>query len=135
MNGNGWPGLTASGVSTGKISRSNRFFSSSSSSSLQSSTWATVIPSVASAGTSRLRQRRDWFITSSSTRGRIAASASRGVIPSAERTERPDSAWSSSPATLTMKNSSSIEEKIAQNFTRSRSGTDSSSASSSTRSS
>ena len=102
---------------------------------MQSSTWAIVIPSAASAGTSRLRQMRDWLVTSSWTRGRILVSASRGVSPSDERTETPDSAWSSRPATLTMKNSSSIDEKIAQNFTRSSSGTDSSSESSSTRSS
>ena len=70
---------------------------------------------------------------SSSTRSRIAASASRGVSPSCERTGRPDAAWSISPATRTMKNSSRFDEKIEQNLTRSSSGIDSSAASSSTR--
>ena len=46
----------------------------------------------------------------------------------------PASTWSCRPATRTMKNSSRLAAKIAQNFTRSSSGTSGSSASSSTRS-
>ena len=54
----------------------------------------------------------------------MRASACCGVSPSAERTARPDSACPSSPATRTWKNSSRFDEKIAQNFTRSSSGSD-----------
>ena len=73
-------------------------------------------------GMSAFFQRRDCARSSRSTRSRIAASASRGVSPSCERTGSPDAAWSIRPATRTMKNSSRFEEKIAQNLTRSSSG-------------
>ena len=68
------------------------------------------------------------------TRSRIDASAWCGVRPSEERTPNPDAAWPISPATRTMKNSSSMFEKIEQNFTRSSNGTDRSLVRSSTRS-
>ena len=68
------------------------------------------------------------------TRSRMLVSACCGVRPSAERIPSPEAAWSIRPGTRTMKNSSSISEKIPQNFTRSSSGTAGSEARSSTRS-
>ena len=45
-----------------------------------------------------------------------------GLSPSGDRVRSPAATWSSRPATLTWKNSSSPSEKMARNFTRSRSG-------------
>ena len=91
------------------------------------------MPSAARSGEIRFFHSCDCAVVSSSTRSRIAASPSWGDSPSSERTESPDAAWSIRPATRTMKNSSRLDEKIEQNFTRSSSGVDSSAASSSTR--
>ena len=65
MYGNGCPGPTASGVSTGKISRSKRRSSCASSFAPRSSMPPTVIPSAASAGRSSRFQSRDWSAESS----------------------------------------------------------------------
>ena len=62
---------------------------------------------------------------------RRAPAAASGRRASARRGRR--ATWSSSPATLTMKNSSRIDETIPQNLTRSSSGSLGSAASSSTR--
>ena len=133
MYGNGWPGPTASGVSTGKISRSKYASSLRISLSEQSSIVAISIPAAASAGRRSRRQRRAWRALRASTRSRIATSAWPAVIPSTERTPRPASSSSSRPATRTMKNSSRCWAKIAANLTRSRSGSAWSSAISRTR--
>ena len=122
MYGNGWPGPTASGVSTGKMSRSKISTSSRRSASDSSSTRETTIPSAASAGTSSRDQTCACSAYSSITRFRASISACCGVRPSGERTVTPAAAWPVSPAIRTMKNSSSICEKIAQKKTRSRSG-------------
>ncbi len=133
MYGNGWPCPTPSGVSTGNTSVSKSRSSSNISSSSRSSIAATMIPASASAGRSSRFHSRDWRAVSSSTRARISASASSGVRPSGERTDRPASACSARPATRTMKKSSRLDEKNLHTFTRSSSATVGSSASSSTR--
>ena len=92
---------------------------------------AIMIPSSASAGPRVFFQSFDWRAVSSSTRSRISVSASRGVSPSAERTASPDAAWPIRPATRTMKNSSRFDETKRHIFTRSRSGSESSPARSS----
>ena len=91
------------------------------------------MPCAASAGASSLRHSSPWIAISSSVRRRSSASACWGVRPSGERTCTRAMTWSSSPATRTMKNSSRLEEKIAQNLTRSSSGSLGSAARSSTR--
>ena len=133
MYGNGWPGPTASGVSTGKISLSKTRSSSSSSSGSRSSISATTMPCASRPG---FRWRFQSFACSAASavvRSRISASAAWGVSPSGERTATPAATWSINPATRTMKNSSMFEEKIAQKLIRSSSGTESSRTSSSTR--
>ena len=133
MYGNGWPGPTPSGVSTGNTSRSNVADSSASSSSSSSATGTMQIP----RGVQRLAQVAvqscDWRSDSSITRSRMSDSTACGVRPSAERTPMPAAACRSSPATRTMKNSSRFDEKIEQKRTRSSSGSAGSAASSSTR--
>ena len=99
MYGNGWPGPTASGVSTGKISRSKYASSLRISLSEQSSIVAISIPAAASAGRRSRRQSRAWRALRASTRSRIATSAWLAVIPSTERTPRSASSSSSRPAT------------------------------------
>ncbi len=74
--------------------------------------------------------RSMWWRTSL----RSTAIVSLGVRPSCSGASMPASIWSCRPATRTMKNSSRLLETIAQNFSRSSSGCDSSSASWSTRS-
>ena len=133
MYGKGWPGPTASGVSTGKICRLNTVSSSSSSAAFRSSISAMVIPCSSRAGLSWRFQSFACSPVSRSARSRISRSASCGVIPSGERTAIPAAAWSVSPATRTMKNSSRFEEKIEQKFTRVRSGRAASEATSRTR--
>ena len=90
MYGNGCPGPTASGVSTGYTSRSKRPASSLSSSSVQLSMVAIEIPSRSSAGASSSFQSADCCAHCSSTRLWISASTACGVCPSAERTATPD---------------------------------------------
>ena len=92
MKGNGWPGPTPSGVSTGKIDASNLRSTSRSSFSERSSIAATRMPSSASAGKSSRFQSFDCRFVSSVMRSRIAASASFGVRPSGDRTTRPAAA-------------------------------------------
>ena len=87
MYGNGWPGPTASGVSTGKTSASKSRSSSAAPPRRSPSIAATMIPASASAGRSSRFQSRAWRAVSSSTRSRISASASSGVRPSGERTD------------------------------------------------
>ena len=53
-------------------------------------------------------QSSDCARSASRTRSRISSSVCCGVRPSGERTARPDAAWPISPATRTMKNSSSM---------------------------
>src|SRR4051812_35314776 len=135
MYGNDWPGPTASGVSTGKMSRSHTWRSSSCSSRSSSAIWVTTIRSAASAGRRSSFQMRDCRSLSSSARSCASASACRGVRPSGDCVDTPADASPIRPATRTMKNSSSINEKIEQNLTRSSSGSVGSAASSSTRAS
>ena len=98
-----------------------------------SSTVVISIPAAASPGRRSRFQSFAWRAASSLTRFRMAASAAPGASPSTERIGISDSSSSSRPATRIMKNSSMNWAKIAANFTRSRSGSVSSSASSSTR--
>ncbi len=111
----------------------NRVSSRSSSFSVHSSTEPIGISSASSAGRSSRFHSLDWRLPSSVTRARIPASAWPGSMPSAESTPSPAASWSSRPATLTMKNSSRFDEWMATNLTRSSSGCEASSASSSTR--
>ena len=123
MYGNGWPGSTASGVSTGKIRCSNvstRNFSSSSSRSSQRERRD------AAGG-----QRRDDLVeeqrAAAARRAPRPARAPRGaagagVRPSGEATPSPAATCSLRPATRTWKNSSRFWLKMARNLARSRSG-------------
>ena len=69
-----------------------------------------------------------------STRSPISSSCCPGVRPSGDSCVSPAATWSLSAATRTWKNSSRLDEKMAQNFSRSRRGVVSSAASASTRS-
>ena len=135
MYGNGRPSPTASGVSTGKIwrrKRSSRRLRSARGRRRRSRRSGCRARPARAAG--RGSRQRDWRAMCSRTTRRIASSVSLGVRPSCSGFSIPASIWSCRPATRTMKNSSRLDEKIAQNFTRSSSGTAGSSASSSTRS-
>ena len=91
------------------------------------------MPCSSSAGRRSFLRQRAWRVECSPTTRRMASSVSRGVRPSCSGVSMPASTWSCRPATRTMKNSSRLFEAIAENFSRSSSGTPSSSESSSTR--
>ena len=93
-----------------------------------------TIPSAASAGRELVASRAATARPSARAPARGSRRApARGVRPSGERTASPARPGPIRPATRTMKNSSRFDEKIAQNFTRSSSGSSRSAASSSTR--
>ena len=133
MYGNGRPGPTASGVSTGKIC-SRKWRSITFAGAPDSSQVTIRIPCSASAGRTTSVNWRAWRRSSSRTVSAIRSSTSVGDRPSGPRASIRASTWSCTPATRTMKNSSRLVTKIARNFSRSISGSDSSSASCSTRS-
>ena len=87
------------------------------SASVRSSTEPTRMPSRGERGTQLVapepRLLRDQL---ERRRSRISASVCCAVRPSLERTARPETTWSWSPATRTMKNSSRIDETIPQNL-------------------
>ena len=89
--------------------------------------------SAARAGTISSRNSRAWRSISADVVLQICSSTSRGSSPDAAGTATPAAIRRLRPATRTMKNSSRFEAKIARNRTRSSSGSDGSSASSSTR--
>src|SRR6266540_2346198 len=134
MYGKGWPGSTASGVSTGKTWswKYSRRYSRSDSSRLPMS--ATRVPCSARAGTIWSRKQRASASMAGTTCLLIASSVSVGVQPSEPRLATPASTCSRRPDTRTMKNSSRLLEKIARNLSRSSSGVVGSVASASTRS-
>ena len=101
MYGNGWAGSTASGVSTGKIRRSNTSVNSIRSATSRSCHPSTFTPTSARAGTRVDRQSCSWRATITDTASPTTASCSAGVRPSAERTVRPTARWSFSAATRT----------------------------------
>ena len=131
MYGNGWPGSTASGVRTGKISSRKRWRSASWCSGMAAYSTSST-PSAASVRRTSTKIA-EWSATSSSTRSRAAASCSSAVRPSGERATLPASTCWRRPATRTWKNSSRLPAKMARNLTRSSSGLRSSRASCSTR--
>ena len=135
MYGNGWPGSTASGVSTGKIRCSNTSIE----------VLAVVVVEVVPVDEldARRAQRRHQPVEVDAPPARARARSTRSLI-SIELLRRrcgrrasgrtmPAATWSFSAATRTWKNSSRFELKMAQNLTRSSSGTCGSSASASTR--
>jgi hypothetical protein len=134
MYGKGRPRPTASGVSTGKIWRRKRSHIAWRCEPSSDSQPTIAMPCSDSAGRSAVATVAACRCESSPARSRIASIVSDGVRPSAPVFDRPASTWSCRPATRIMKNSSRFEVKIAANFSRSISGTDASSASSSTRS-
>ena len=126
MYGNGWPGSTASGVSTGKISlRRTRSAQRGAVGRWHSSAVARC--SMPCAAERRAgRRREDRRLRGDERRGpraRSRRSCSSGVRPSGSgsRRCRPRPA-ACRPATRTMKNSSRLLAKIARNLTRSSSG-------------
>ena len=130
MYGNGCPGPTASGVSTGYTLRSNHSPTAACSVAVQLSNVQISMPSARRAGTRTSCQSSTWRARRAMTRSRISARATAGVRPSADRTARPAAIWPSRPATRIMKNSSSVAATMEHIRTRSRSGHASSSASS-----
>ena len=132
MNGNGWAGSTAIGVSTGKISSRNsrcRYFTWSGDRSLAS--WITT-----SFSNSSSRSVCQWSCCSSCrcwASVAISSSCSDGVRPSALCLVMPARSWPLRPATRTMKNSSRLLAEIETNRMRSSSGWLGLPASSSTR--
>ena len=108
MYGNGRPGPTARGVSTGKICSENSLSIVASSSLEQSGTSATRTPSSASAGRTASSQTRASRRVSSALRALRRSSVSRAESPSGPRASMPASTWSWRPATRTMKNSSRL---------------------------
>ena len=122
MYGNGCPGPTASGVRTGKMSRSKRSLELRGSPPRRTRRRVDDDALRGSAGGGRESRGALARAVSSRDALRISASVCRGVRPSAERTPIPPR-WPTSPATRTMKNSSRFEAKIEGNLTRSSSGT------------
>ena len=102
MYGNGRPGPTASGVSTGKICSENSRSIVSSSSPEHSGISATRTPCSASAGRTSSSQARECRLVSSASRSLRRSSVSRADRPSGPRASIPASTWSCSPATRTM---------------------------------
>ena len=131
--GNGPPLTAATGVSSGAISFRNLRASAPSSRGRQSATSRRWIFSAASAGRSSSTQSDAWSELSSSTKSRQSASVSAGVRPSGVDTVVPDRTCARSRAIRTAKNSSRLEDAIAQSFRRSSSGRSGSAASASTR--
>ena len=123
MYGNGSPGPTASGVSTGYTSRSNCTSTWRRSAGLRSVNDTTSTPFSASSGSSSSRQMRLCSAISSRTRSVIRSSTSPRGSWSGVDGRRPASRASCTAATRTMKNSSRLLEKIARNLQRSSSGT------------
>ena len=125
--GKGCEGSMASGVSAGRISRSKRGDSSVRELSLSCSRARTSMPWAASAGSSFCFQQSCWAWTKSRVRCRTEARNSlvAGWLA--------DSSCCIMPATRISKNSSRFELTIERKRTRSRRGTESSSASSRTR--
>ena len=133
MYGNGRPGPTASGVSTGKIC-SRKWRAIRLAGAADSSQVTIRMPCWASSGRTISVNSRAWRRSCSRTFSEMPWSTSDGDSPSGPRASMRASSWSWTPATRTMKNSSRLVAKIARNFRRSISGSDSSSASCSTRS-
>ena len=133
MNGNGCPGSTASGVSTGnthfsKCSRSRRRSSSSSASGVSRFT-----PSAARAGLICSSNSRCCSQHSSEVTRRTSRSCWAGVSPSMVRSVSSAATRSASPDTRTWKNSSRLVEKMLRNLAFSSRGTSGSSARARTR--
>ena len=131
--GNGAAEPTAIGVSSGAISRSNRFVRARRSRGVHSSNDTMRMPSAASAGRRTSSHSASWSAFKASTRSRASSSVCLAVRPSGDRRSTFDSTCSRVPAMRTAKNSSRFDETIPQSFTRSSSGTPGSAASSSTR--
>ena len=112
MYGNGWPGPTASGVSTGKdlaLETARQLLELLSARSPRRVRRRFLRrPAPVSARASTASTARD---IRSSARSRISASASDAVRPSGERVPTPASSCPRRPATRTMKNSSRCERE------------------------
>ncbi len=108
MYGNGRPGPTASGVSTGKICSANSLSLASSSSLEQSAMSTTRMPCSASAGRTSSSHAREWRLPSAPAPSLMRSIVSRAESPSGPRASMPASTWSWRPATRTMKNSSRL---------------------------
>jgi hypothetical protein len=102
MYGNGCPGSTASGVSTGNTCASKNSSTRIHSAGVRSAIRTKVMPWSASAGSSSSSRQRSRAASSSRTRARTAASCSPGVIPSGGYCWAPCAAFRRSPATRTM---------------------------------
>src|SRR6266850_2211295 len=131
--GNGWPGSTASGVSTGSTVRRKYSSRNRSCSPLRSLGRISTMPSAASSGWISCRKQRCCSSTSWWIRAATAAIVSAAVRSSGPEVGSPACIRRLSVATRIMKNSSRFELKMDRNFTRSSSGTVGSWASSSTR--
>ena len=134
-NGNGWPGSTASGVSTGKTERRKYCRAARRVSASRDFQSRRCIPAPPAPGA----DRRDSSFDAASTCVRTSVADARELL--ARRSGRRGSSrctaassCSCRPETRIMKNSSRFDEKIARNFRRSSSGQRGLSASASTRS-
>ena len=128
MNGNGWPGSTASGVSTGNTRSSKCARSTARSSASSWSHDSRKIPSLSRAGRTRCASSRCCCAHSSSVTRRISATCSTGDRPSKPASVIPAATRSLRPATRTWKNSSRLVEKMLKYLARSSSGTSARSA-------
>ena len=128
MWGKGWPGSTASGVSTGKMRWSKTSSRNSRSSSPICSQPHMWMPASASTGRTRVAKIADCWSISSATRMRMARSCSVGVSPSGDVPPSRAACCSLRMATRTWKNSSRLLAKMARNLARSRTGVSSTSA-------
>ena len=135
MYGNGWLGSTANGVSTGKTRSSYTSLIALRSATLRSLQRAMTMPAAPRAGMSESRKIVSCRSTSRLVVALISASCCDAVRPSGVGSSMRAATWSFNAATRTWKNSSRLDEAMAQNLTRSRSGTPTSVASSRTRSS
>ena len=132
--GKGWPGSTASGVSTGKICARNISCTNLRCSGVRSFSPRKTMRCSRRAGLTSSSQQRYCASTSSATTSRMRSRFSRGrILSPIEPRLLPPRTFCCSPPTRTMKNSSRFELKIARNLTRSSSGTVGSRASSRTR--
>ena len=131
--GTGGPGRRPAASAPGRSARGSG--ARSRSAGAPDSSQVTIrMPCSASAGRITSENWRAWRRSSSRTWRRCRSSTSVGDRPSGPRASIRASTWSWTPATRIMKNSSRLVTKMARNFSRSISGSDSSSASCRTRS-
>ena len=123
MNGNRWPGSTASGVRMGNTLWRNHFRASFCSSIFSSSHFSSSISCARNAGYKSVFSMFACAFAMIMTRSRMPANCCAGVSASTTGPVSPASIWWRSEPTRFMKNSSKLLEKMHKKRTRSNNGT------------